>query len=445
MEIQFFTSIAISAILWGIVWLERDISHRKEEEKFAWLRSYALIWMLWAMAANADIIFKTWVLFSISTLSIIWILLAIAYSYSTFKNKDVWVTSELAAIMTFFIWVISAIWLTKSAIIWAISLTLVISLKEKAQKFKNSISKEEFMHTLKFAAIAFVILPLLPDAKFSINDLLLSVHLSSSALNFPIFAMKFLNPYSVWFFVVVMSAVWYVWYILSKLFWKDSSVILSSIIWWLVSSTAVTATMSEQSKKDPKNPYIYVLGVLSANIVMLIRVLCIVIVLNPNLIKNIMFPSMLMLIWFVVVMMYSYHESKENIKKTKVKVEEKVESPFSIAPAIKFWLFILFIKFIAWIWILYKDVFLWDFFYYIFWIISWFADVDAITQTMSNDSKDMLILPTLASSTILLAVMSNNIVKASMAYRFWNKSFWKKVAFAFWISMLLGLLGLVLN
>ncbi len=67
MEIQFFTSIAISAILWGIVWLERDISHRKEEEKFAWLRSYALIWMLWAMAANADIIFKTWVLFSIST------------------------------------------------------------------------------------------------------------------------------------------------------------------------------------------------------------------------------------------------------------------------------------------------------------------------------------------------------------------------------------------
>jgi uncharacterized membrane protein (DUF4010 family) len=33
------------------------------------------------------------------------------------------------------------------------------------------ISKDELRTTLKFAAIAFVILPLLPDARFSLSDI----------------------------------------------------------------------------------------------------------------------------------------------------------------------------------------------------------------------------------------------------------------------------------
>jgi uncharacterized membrane protein (DUF4010 family) len=127
-----------------------------------------------------------------------------------------------------------------------------------------------------------------------------------------------------------------------------------------------------------------------------------------------------------------------------VKIEEKVKSPFSLAPALKFWLFILFIKFVAWIGLLYKEVFLWDFFYYIFWIISWFADVDAITQTMATQSHEGSVVAKLAITTILLAVMSNNIVKSSMAYKFWGKVFWKIVISAFGLSILLWVVGILL-
>lgn len=46
------------------------------------------------------------------------------------------------------------------------------------------------------------------------------------------------------------------------------------------------------------------------------------------------------------------------------------------------------------------------------------ADVDAITQTMSSNAKDGLVAASLAVTTILIAVMSNNMVKGSIAIKF---------------------------
>lgn len=43
--------------------------------------------------------------------------------------------------------------------------------------------------------------------------------------------------------------------------------------------------------------------------------------------------------------------------------------------------------------------------------MSGLADVDAITQTMASNAKEGLIVASLAVSTILIAVMANNMVK----------------------------------
>jgi len=69
---------------------------------------------------------------------------------------------------------------------------------------------------------------------------------------------------------------------------------------------------------------------------MLIRVIAIVLVLNISLIQDLWLPAFLMLAGFIIAMFYSFHKSKEATLKTHVKVEEKIKSPFSIAPALKF-------------------------------------------------------------------------------------------------------------
>jgi uncharacterized membrane protein (DUF4010 family) len=277
----------------------------------------------------------------------------------------------------------------KFALILTIVLTIIMSAKDYMESIKANISRQEIITTLKFAVIAFVILPLLPDEKFSFATLLASFGMEEAkAWSNAVWQMKFFNPYSVWFFVVTMSLIGYVGYILSRLMGKGSSVILSSAIGGLVSSTAVTATMSEQSKGDSQNSSLYVVGTLLANCIMFLRVIFIVFFFNITLMGVFLLPALMMFFALALATFYFYWLSRNEKPKKLVDMEEKVKSPFSILPALKFGGFVLFIKFVAGIGLIYKDVWGEKLFYYALAIMSGLADVDAITQTMASQSKE---------------------------------------------------------
>lgn len=453
METNLLFLLLISWLLGAFIWLERDLPTKKksllkwkeeiEDDSFWWMRSFSIISILWTLTAWIDINYEIGYLM-VSTLFLVTSFIIISYVYWVFKKSAIWITSEISWVVTFLIWALVVLVDLKFAIILTISIAIILSSKDFLDKFINSISRKELKYTLKFALIAFVILPLLPDDKFSFATMLNSIWLTSAMdIENAIWQMKFFNPYSVWFFVVAISAMWYVWYILSRILWKNSSVIISSIVWWLVSSTAVTATMSEQSKKDKTNYRLYIVWTLLANSIMLIRVIIIVLILNFSLLWTLFIPAFLIFLWLALSTLYFYYKSKTNVVKKTLTLEWKVESPFRVMPAIKFWAFVLFLKFIAWIGVLYKDIW-WEWiFYYAFWIISWFADVDAITQTMTVQSRDLLVTPAIAVSTILLAVISNNMVKWLIAFKFWEKEFWKKVMWSFLIAMVLWIIWII--
>ncbi len=83
-------------------------------------------------------------------------------------------------------------------------------------------------------------------------------------------------------------------------------------------------------------------------------------------------------------------------------------------------------------------------FYYALGMISGLADVDAITMDMAGKSLDGSLTLVIASTTILIATMSNNIVKASIAYRMGERNFGKSVLTGFGISVGLGLIGILI-
>jgi uncharacterized membrane protein (DUF4010 family) len=95
------------------------------------------------------------------------------------------------------------------AIILAIILTFLVSSKETLEGIGKYISKDELRTTLKFAAIAFVILPLLPDQRFSLQEIGAFATGGGFSATHPLLNFAFFNPYSIWFFVVVMSGVSY--------------------------------------------------------------------------------------------------------------------------------------------------------------------------------------------------------------------------------------------
>gem|GEM_PF-4161025 len=58
------------------------------------------------------------------------------------------------------------------AIIMSIVLTFLLSSKGFIEKILEKVSREELNNTIKFAVISVVVLPLLPNEKFSISDIL---------------------------------------------------------------------------------------------------------------------------------------------------------------------------------------------------------------------------------------------------------------------------------
>lgn len=64
--------------------------------------------------------------------------------------------------------------------------------------------------------IALVILPLLPNAKYSLLNMGNWLASGSLSWDHPILTAPFFNPYSIWFFVVVMAGVEYAGFLLGK-------------------------------------------------------------------------------------------------------------------------------------------------------------------------------------------------------------------------------------
>ena len=165
-------------------------------------------------------------------------------------------TTEIAFLITYCLGAFVLLGFSKIAIILTITLTFILSIKESLNKLKSKITREEISNTLKFAVVSFVILPLLPDHKYAISDLFINLG-ATIKFTSPIITTHFLNPYGVWFFVVVISAVGYIGYVLSKVIGEKNSIIASGAIGGLISSTAVTASMTEKSKHDVGNISLY--------------------------------------------------------------------------------------------------------------------------------------------------------------------------------------------
>jgi uncharacterized membrane protein (DUF4010 family) len=90
------------------------------------------------------------------------------------------------------------------AIFIGIMLALMLNYKSRIAPLIEKIGEDEISTTLKFAVISLIILPLLPDHKYALQDMF--VFLPDNSFT----TAHFFNPYSIWFFVVIMSAVSYV-------------------------------------------------------------------------------------------------------------------------------------------------------------------------------------------------------------------------------------------
>ncbi len=427
-----------AAALGALIGLEREVVGNKilpnfhhKQVIFGGLRSYTIMALLGAVAVFLGTVLGNIPLMVIFIGTILFLFILFSYIYAAFKEHKFGVTSEFAAVAVFLLGALVMVGQEQVAIFISIFIAIMLNYKARIAPIIDKIGEDEISTTLKFAVISLIILPLLPDEKYSLVEMLVFLPQNDFTLT------PFFNPYGIWFFVVIMSAVSYAGYVLSKMFGSDKGVILSGALGGLVSSTAVTSAMAEKSLTSEKSPYPTVIATVAANSIMFVRVLGIVALFNPVLLGTLLLPIGSMILASVGLLWWIWQKSQEH--QTEGIITEKQESPFRIGPALKFAGLVVLIKFFSTFALVYQDLFsallaqvtqsvplltgaLHHFPIYLVSLFSGLADVDAITQQMtelSRPSDTLEPLSTLAATTaIIIAVITNTAVKIGLAKKF---------------------------
>jgi len=416
-SLYFFIDFLIAIALGVLVGLEREFSHAKEKHKsFAGIRTFTIAAIVGAMIGYLGSNYSYWIIiaglicFAIVTVSF--------YIVETTITKHFGATTELASLAVFVIGMLCMINQVRLAIISAIVVTLTLSLKDPLHTLAKKISKQDIYSTLKFAIIAFMVLPFLPNQTYGPYDVL--------------------NPYKIWLVVVLISAISLVGYIAMKFVGAKKGMGLTGFLGGFVSSTAVSMSMSNASKtvKNIVNPF--VLAMVIASSTMFFRVLVVNGILNRAVLPKLIIPLVAMGVAGGISALFVWTRKDDDVPE-KEKALKNIRSPFTIGPALKFAVFFIIVLFVAKI----GSVYLGSKGVYLTAALSGLADVDALTVSVAELTNTGIITTSVAVNALIIGVIINTLVKAGIANIFGSKEFKRKINVIFAAIIAVGLISLL--
>lgn len=384
LALRFGTALFLGVLLG----LERQRT-QSQEESFAGVRSFGLITLLGGLVAYLQTTLQlTWLV--IAAFGALAILIVISY-YLTAQKGGIGITTELTALLAFLLGALCVWGELGLAAALAVASALLLTLKNWLHQVAERIELADVEATLKFAVITVIILPLLPNENYGPPPL------------------DVINPYKIWLMVVLISGLNFVSYILVKVLGQEHGIGLTGILGGLVSSTAVTLGFSQRSKQEPAMVSAFALGILLAWTVMFFRVLAAVAVVNVDLAQRLGIGIGIMAVVSLAICGFLWW--RERAKKSHDTASVKSgNNPFELGEAIKFGLMFGLITFIAKA----AQEYLGSAGLYLAGALAGLTDVDAISLSMANLALTDPESAGIAARTILIAVISNTLVKSGM-------------------------------
>jgi uncharacterized membrane protein (DUF4010 family) len=220
-------------------------------------------------------------------------------------------TSEMAAILTFVVGVLSLvadIWIPMAIGIFT---TLLLSEKAKLEQYIEKLDKAEFLAVIKFLIVTIIILPALPDKDFTKYNL---------------------NPYRIWQLVILISSIGFVGYFLMKKFGDKVGIWLSGLLGGIVSSTAVSIAMGNFAKNNNVTADRALQATILASSVMYLRILVIIFLVNP-VIGGLIWWKLIILFAAGILFAVLVKNTTQNSSATSIST---IQNPFEVKPALIF-------------------------------------------------------------------------------------------------------------
>ncbi|WP_447932499.1 MgtC/SapB family protein [Sphingopyxis fribergensis] len=254
------TGLGLSLGLGLLIGIQRGWTLRRGAagSRFAGIRTFALLGLTGGIAGivhPVDRIIAGVLLASAA------LLVVLGYARTARETGAISGTSALAGLITLGCGFLAASGSSQIASIIAVSATLLLTLRPQLHRWIKGMTEAEVSAIARFALIALVVLPLLPDRSLGPYDAW--------------------SPRQLWLVVVFVSGFSFAGYLASRRFGATRGTLVMAATGAMVSSTAVTAALATRLRDAKENASVLVAGISAASAIMLIRAIILVALLAP--------------------------------------------------------------------------------------------------------------------------------------------------------------------
>ncbi|GEM79009.1 membrane protein [Vibrio superstes NBRC 103154] len=371
--------------------------HRVEGSRVAGIRTYSLVSLLGALIATLASIYSP-VLIGFGLIALV-LLACIAFVMKQKRSEDISITGVVSLLITFIIGCLAVSGEAVLAAVAAVLTAVVLDNKKELHQALQKLQEYELDAALRLLLISIVMLPLLPNQSFG--------------------PWNALNPYEIWWMVVLIASISFVGYFAIKIGGAKRGILFTSVFAGLSSSTALTLQFSQLSREQANISPLLASGILLCCGTMFPRLLVVLSVINPDLV---------MLIWPIILLMMAVLYVPawwiwRNCEVDNVEQNNKQTNPLALRSALFFGAVLAVIILLSHVlsnWFGDAGVLMLS-------ALSGITDVDAISLALGRQSTESLSI-TIASIGVIIAASVNTLVKMGMVVTIGDKKLWYRVA-----------------
>jgi uncharacterized membrane protein (DUF4010 family) len=378
--------LLVALILGAIVGTQRGwvLRNSADGSRVAGIRTFSLVSLLGGLVAILADLYSP-LLLGFAFIALI-ILACIAFVIQQKRTDDISITGVVSLLICFVLGSLSVSGEPVLAASAAVVTAIVLDNKKELHSALKRLQEYELDAALRLLLISVVFLPLLPNQPFG--------------------PWAALNPYEIWWMVVLIASVSFVGYFAIKLGGAKRGILFTSIFAGLSSSTALTMQFSHLSRKSPALSPLLACGILLSCGTMFPRLLFVLQIINPQLLQ-LLWPSamVMMVIMYVPAGWIWYRSGRVTVDQLNIK-----SNPLALQSALFFGAILAVIMLLAHgLTEIFGDAGI-----ALLAAISGMTDVDAISLALGRQSTQHLSL-TIAAQGIVIAASVNTIVKSVMA------------------------------
>lgn len=391
-------NLFVALLLGAIVGTQRGWVMRNSVEgsRVAGIRTFSLVGLLGGLVGILANLY-TPLLLGFALIALV-ILACIAFVIQQKKSEDISITGVVSLVITFVLGSLAVSGEAVLAAAAAVITAVVLDNKKELHQALQRLQEYELDAALRLLLISIVLLPLLPNQAYG--------------------PWKALNPYEIWWMVVLIASISFVGYFAIKIGGAKRGILFTSVFAGLSSSTALTLQFSHLSRDQEGISPLLASGILLSCGTMFPRLLIVLSVLNPQLVSLLWPIVFVMMIALYLPAWWIWRRSEVE----KIEQSNKQTNPLALQSALFFGVVLAIIMLLSHA--------LSDWFgsagILVLSAVSGITDVDAISLTLGRQSTQSLAIE-VAVLGIFIAASVNTIVKMGMVLMIGARQLWAKV------------------